>query len=258
MLRRFFSLAFGVAMVLVTLSVCAGFAFTPTTLDFDAQEIIASEQVEPATSTSSNPSESTSSNAINLDGVLFETWVPEQEWVVPPNQPDASTPIEIGLRVTNNGQEPIRIGKPLGIVPLLLGGDASTTFFNRLSNRVLQESDYPEIMPGESTVFSVQSRLFWDGDVLVIEGSDDYGHIWTMDPLQPNMMYLVRMLLIGVYPYAGRANPRQERNYPPSPSHLLLLEETVPANVDAQQMTINRVVSNAIGTPLVQIRIVSR
>jgi hypothetical protein len=254
MLRRFFSLAFGVGMLLATLSVCSGFAFTPTTLDFDAQEIVASEQVEPATSTSSNPSESTSSNAINLDGVLFETWVSEREWVIPPNQPDASTPIEFGLRITNNRQEPIRLALPLGMLPVLLGIDESlkTYYFSGTSGLILRESDYPVVMPGESIILTEEVEILWEDNRLLARGGDAYANQWWFH-LEPNAMYLLRTWYVGSDCCSTGGVDVEQRTSPPNPTNLILLDETVERDTEPLLIVVDRIIGNQIVTPAIEI-----
>jgi hypothetical protein len=264
MLRRFFSLAFGVAMLLATLSVCAGFAFTPTTLDFDAQGMVASEQVEPATPASSNPSEPTGNSAINLDGVLFEAWVPEQEWVVPPNESDISTSIEVGLRVTNNRQDSVRIGKPLGIFPVLTGLDGSlhTVVESRLSTYTIRESDYPEVMPGESFIFPIEIELKWTSAGLEASngggdysGYDPYGSRWFFRNLQPNTRYRLRIWYLGSSP-SGIV--RREPTDSPRPPHLVSVEKHVVGDTGLETILISGIIGNEVETQPVEICLTSR
>lgn len=49
--------------------------------------------------------ESNHSNAVEVGGLRFETLVPVPVVTVPPNQPDTTTPVRFGIRVTN--MEPI-------------------------------------------------------------------------------------------------------------------------------------------------------
>lgn len=133
-------------------------------------------------------------DAVDLDGVVFQTWVSEREWVAPPNAPNAYTPIATGIRVTNNTQEPVRVNLPSGIFPNLIGLDDSShgSGASSLPRLALTEADYPLVPPSASIILSREGKLYWSNNRLVAEsGVDDYGNEWFFGDLQVGGEYLL-------------------------------------------------------------------
>ena len=167
--------------------------------------------------------ELTDSNAIDLDGILFETWVPETEWVVPQKEPEAYTPVSFGFRITNTSEEPVRL-RPYGKLDIGLNTPDGSWHAYVVADSITapRESDYLLIKPGESIPYLIEGRLFWTEDEsLVARGIDTYGNDWRLVNLQPNMTYQLWMIYLGDPPVSIDDFDRyvvERWRYPPEPA----------------------------------------
>jgi len=95
--------------------------------------------------------ESTDSNGVEVDGIRFETLVPETVWTIPENQPGASTPVQLGIRMINNRSIPVQFNRldPLFFVILEIMGE-NGVFLQRRGGRDItittNESDCPFVL----------------------------------------------------------------------------------------------------------------
>ena len=211
------------------------------------------------------------SNAIDLDGILFETWAPETEWVVPLNEPEAYTSVSFGFRITNNSEEPVRL-RPYGRLDIGLNGPDSSWHAYVIADSITaaRETDYLLIQPGERVPYLIECKLFWteDGE-LVARGIDTYGNNWLLFRLQPNMTYQLWMIYMGDPPVSIDLERLfvERWRYPPDPAQRILSSARVrredapytfsDTNIDpADMIVIEGILGNRVHTPAVEIFLV--
>lgn len=134
---------------------------------------------------------SNNSNAVEVDGIRFETLVPERLLVIP-NQSGDKTPVQFGIRVTNLSPTPYRFTS-FYLLPELLepDGQAIKMGYARNATRAPQESDFLLAMPGESLTFFMDAEFYWFDCKLRLAGEARDGGFWHFDDLKPGK-YRVR------------------------------------------------------------------
>ena len=130
-----------------------------------------------------------SSNAVEIDGVRFETVVSPQVLKIPDNQPDAKTLVRLGLRITNNTSSVFRFKWCCGISPEIIDSNGEKLqdqgFF--LGRKPLTESAFPLIFPGKSNEFVVDGMLWWHNNLLNLRGGDgNRGIFWRFLDIKPD------------------------------------------------------------------------
>lgn len=143
--------------------------------------------------------DSNQNNAVEKDGIRFEILVPERTWVIPPNQPDARTPVQIGIRITNNTQMPIRFGRfdPLMVLIMDIVGPDGLTLERFAARDILLKSQKLACLlttPGKSLTFFMDANLYWQDNKLLLGGVDGLGG-WNFSDLKPGN-YQVRFKYI--------------------------------------------------------------
>lgn len=103
-------------------------------------------------------------NAIEVDGVIFETIISQTLLTIPEPKRGAYTPVQLGIRINNNTQTSFHFSSNFySFFPELIAPDGQlmqTGFSCDRQNKPL-ESDYVLIVPGESVTFSREAFLFW-------------------------------------------------------------------------------------------------
>ncbi|MUG93752.1 hypothetical protein F7734_15535 [Scytonema sp. UIC 10036] len=136
-------------------------------------------------------SESNSSNAIEVDGIRFETLVPEQTVYLP--KYGEETPIQFGVRITNQTSTPYRFDLP-HVLPEMLDpqGHTMQMDLNKNATREVEEFDIPLIIPGKSLDFLMNAKFSWyNKNCLRLLGNASYGGIWIFWNFKPSK-YQVR------------------------------------------------------------------
>ena len=176
-MRNFF--LFGLALALVLVGVIV-FGYVP-------RGLTTPRYVEIGKVANLTSFESTDSNVVEVDGVRFETLVPERVLPIPANRPDAKTPVKLGLRITNQTQKPVRFTRYDTLFPELLGADGRALQLEGARNWSFPPtvSDCPLLQPGESATFFLDAKLFWQNNKLQLGGSDGFGGFWYFDDLKP-------------------------------------------------------------------------
>jgi hypothetical protein len=130
---------------------------------------------------------STNSNAVEKDSIRLEILMPERVWAIPANQPDANTPVRLGIRITNKAQIPIRFSRFDTLFPELVGldGRALTLIGGRNVTIPPTLADCPIAQPEENLSFFLDGKLFWRDNKLELRGSDGFGGIWLFNELKP-------------------------------------------------------------------------
>ncbi|MEH2156354.1 hypothetical protein [Nostoc sp.] len=151
-------------------------------------------------------SESNEINAIEVDGVRFETLVPERMLCLPkknllqkilsilefllPIPPGYFSPkysVQLGIRITNNTSTPLRFSFYFTLFPELVNAHGRIPFEGGwISPLSSLESDYLLTIPGESLTFFPDIEIFgiW-GNRLGISIPTGNGGTWFFQPLKP-------------------------------------------------------------------------
>jgi hypothetical protein len=93
---------------------------------------------------------------VEVNGISFETVMPERVFIVPEKPFENNTLVELGVRITNNTSAPYRFSFYNAITPELMMMDTQTPQeMSYMSDWLVgsQESDFPLAMPGESVTF---------------------------------------------------------------------------------------------------------
>jgi hypothetical protein len=104
---------------------------------------------------------STENNAVEVNGIGFEAVLPTRVFNIPENRTDTSTPIRLGLRITNQTSEPITFSSKNNLLLEIIdsnGKKVTSGGFVRWNYMFPTQVNFPWIPPGES--FS----LFWSGN----------------------------------------------------------------------------------------------
>lgn len=156
--------------------------------------------------------ESTDSNGVEVDGIRFETLVPETVWTIPESQPGASTPVQLGIRMINNRSIPVQFNRldPLFFLKLQMQKPDNQVIQKRGGSRdrtITDELDCPSVvLPGNSKTFFLYGRLFWENNKLQLGGSDGFGGIWYFDDLKAGT-YKFRFIYQNSRPVTGCYDP---------------------------------------------------
>lgn len=137
------------------------------------------------------PKKSTNSNTVEVDGIRFETLVPERELIIP-TKDNTKTPVQFGIRITNLSEIPYRF-KFSGLMPELQDakGTVIERSYARNATKGLQEDDFLLAMPNESLTFFVEGEFYCYEDKLRLAGYESSGGVWTFHTLNPGR-YQVR------------------------------------------------------------------
>lgn len=132
--------------------------------------------------------ESNDSNAVEVNGICFETLMPERVLRLPRKKRGINTPVQLGIGVTNNTQETLHFSFYCTLTPRLVKADEKALRAGYFSDEFAppQESDYPLIMPGKCLTFFPYAKLLWlEGEQfeLLIAAGD--GGFWTFR-IQPD------------------------------------------------------------------------
>ncbi|MBD2485116.1 hypothetical protein [Planktothrix sp. FACHB-1365] len=128
---------------------------------------------------------------IEVDGIRFETLVPEREMIIPTKDGD-QTPVQFGIRVTNCTEIPYRF-KLSSLMPELQDtkGTVIERSYARNATKGLQEEDFLWAMPNESLTFFVEGELYCYQGKFGLRGYESSGGVWTFRSLNPSR-YQVR------------------------------------------------------------------
>jgi phosphoribosylformylglycinamidine (FGAM) synthase PurS component len=153
--------------------------------------MMAREKVEAQRIANMSSCESNNPNATEVDGICFESLVPEEMVRLPKYEEEI--PVQFGVRITNQASIPYRFDLPF-VLPEILDphGNAMQRSLNKNATREVGESDIPLIRPGESLEFLMDAKFSWyDENCLRLLDNAIYGGIWIFWYIQPGK-YQVR------------------------------------------------------------------
>ncbi|MCD8486464.1 MAG: hypothetical protein LRZ84_06885 [Desertifilum sp.] len=116
---------------------------------------------------------------VEVDGIRFETLVPEREIIIPTKHGE-KTPVQFGIRVTNCTEISYRFIF-FGLMPELQ--DAKGTVIHRTWSgvngvKIPQEDDFLLAIPNESLTFFVDGDFYCYQDKFGLGGNADFGGVW--------------------------------------------------------------------------------
>ncbi|HAG85038.1 MAG TPA: hypothetical protein DCL61_28780 [Cyanobacteria bacterium UBA12227] len=133
------------------------------------------------------------SNAVEVDGIRFEILVPERVWIIPANQPDAGTPVKLGIRITNSTQQPLRFTQFETIAVEIIAKDGYQAISKggpREMGHIPKESEYLIAQPKQSVTLILNAGLRWVDDKLYLLIPDGFGGGSYFDNLNPGIYQL--------------------------------------------------------------------
>lgn len=132
--------------------------------------------------------------AVEVDGIRFETLVPDRVLTIPEKKRGVETYVQLGICITNNTLTPHRFSFYASLRPEIVASDGQIIRGGCLSNILIGplESDFQLAMPGKSAIFFPDATLFWskhDQFTLRVPAGD--GGFWFFHDLKPST-YQVR------------------------------------------------------------------
>ncbi len=126
-------------------------------------------------------------SAVEVDGVRFETVVPQPTLRVPNSQLNAYTIVELGIRISNNTNTCFRFSLFGSLIPQVVGTDGQpikADYGRHLTIRP-KRSHFPLVKSGESLTFCPKvAQLFWSrGDSFVLSIPAGDGGSWGLRSL---------------------------------------------------------------------------
>ena len=135
---------------------------------------------------------SADSNAVEVDNIRFEIIIPQPVLTIPKKQPDAYTPVYVGLRIINSNYASIPLRFSNFFIPQLAGSDGQLLERGGGGDATVPrlECDFPIVIPGLSVTFFINGRLVWRNNTLQIELNDRPGHVLPFYDLKPGTYQL--------------------------------------------------------------------
>jgi len=135
--------------------------------------------------------EFTDSDAVDVEGIRFETLVPESVLTIPENQPNTYTPVQFSISITNFSPNPYRF-LFFYLLPEIqaLNGQNIRLHYARNATRFPEEYDFLLVQPGGGFTYFLDSRLEWNNNSLVLRGKDKSGGIWIFYNFAPGTYQL--------------------------------------------------------------------
>ena len=134
--------------------------------------------------------ESSDNNAVEVDGVRFETILSNPVLSIPVKKANSNgyTSVELGIKITNATPSPLYFSGYTTLIPELLEPDGQMREWGRNSNILIgpSESNFLLAMPGKSVTFFPYTILFGrrsNQSELAIESGD--GSVWVSGELKP-------------------------------------------------------------------------
>ncbi|MBW4542763.1 MAG: hypothetical protein KME43_27095 [Myxacorys chilensis ATA2-1-KO14] len=119
---------------------------------------------------------SSANNAIEIDGIRFETLVPQNIVRLPKRGEEVN--VQFRVRITNQTSTPYRFNLQRFLPEMSNSqGQMLVVGGGRNSSTEIEESDIPLLKPGESTEFLMNAKLLWREKRISLVGYALYGSI---------------------------------------------------------------------------------
>ncbi|MBP0011127.1 MULTISPECIES: hypothetical protein [unclassified Roseofilum] len=131
--------------------------------------------------------------AIEVDGIRFETTLPETVLSLPEKKNGMEKSVQIGILITNNSHTDFYFSFYSALIPELLSPDGQTvqTDYSTFHLKRILASDQLLSLPGKSITFFPDAKLLWNRDGnfnLKIDAGD--GGDWMFENLKPGRYWL--------------------------------------------------------------------
>ncbi|MDF5721915.1 MAG: hypothetical protein PUP91_15820 [Rhizonema sp. PD37] len=145
--------------------------------------------------------ESNDCNTIEMNGIHFETLVPEHVLQTPPKQPGVKTRVHFGLRITNNTADSHRFLLFFARPEFLQASKQKILRFGPNVNGSYnpQLSDFQLVVPGESVTLSLSGYFHWESHKLKFIFREKSGSSWIFSDFNPGK-YSVQVIYENQYP----------------------------------------------------------
>jgi len=131
-------------------------------------------------------------SAVEVDGIRFETFIPEPLLILPNKSDNSYQSVQIGMRITNNTLTPFHFSFCGSFYPELVmpDGQVKRRGYGNDWMRALEESDFLLVTPGTSLTFFPDISLFWTNHSQFSLGvSSGYGGSCSFDQLKPGIYH---------------------------------------------------------------------
>ncbi|MBE9096045.1 hypothetical protein [Tychonema sp. LEGE 07203] len=131
-------------------------------------------------------------SAVEVDGIRFETFIPEQLLTLPHKSDNSYQSVQIGMRMTNNTPTPFYFSFYGSFYPELVtpDGEVKRKAYGNDWMRGPEESDFLLVTPGKSLAFFPDISLFWTNHSQFSLGvSSGYGGYCSFDQLKAGIYH---------------------------------------------------------------------
>ncbi|MEK0182437.1 hypothetical protein [Microcoleus anatoxicus] len=131
-------------------------------------------------------------SAVEVDGIRFETFIPEPLLTLPNKNDNSYQSVQIGMRITNNTPTPFYFSFYGSFYPYLVmpDGEVKGGGYDNDWMRGPEESDFLLVTPGKSLTFFPDIRLFWTNHRQFSLGvSSGYGGYCSFEQLKPGIYH---------------------------------------------------------------------
>ncbi|MEG3972017.1 hypothetical protein QUA00_31015 [Microcoleus sp. T2B6] len=175
-------------------------------------------------------------SAVEVDGIRFETFIPEPFLTVPNKSDNSYQSVQIGMRITNNTLTSFYFSFYGSFAPSLVIPDGQILRGGYISDwmRGPEESDFLLVTPGKSVTLFPDIDLSWRKcDQLSLGVSDGSGGAWSFNELKPGIYHFR-------FRYENISNTIQKKNL---------------AGQSITSRPIEKVWTGRVDTPFVEFRI---
>ncbi|WP_377473698.1 MAG: hypothetical protein P2A85_15835 [Microcoleus anatoxicus] len=131
-------------------------------------------------------------SAVEVDGIRFETFIPEPLLTLPNKNDNSYQSVQIGIRITNNTPTPFYFSFYGSFYPYLVTPDSEVKGGGYANDwmRGPEESDFLLVTPGKSLTFFPDISLFWTNHSQFSLGvSSGYGGYCGFEQLKPGIYH---------------------------------------------------------------------
>ena len=120
--------------------------------------------------------------------IKLETLVPERVLTIPKNEPSNYTPIQFGVRITNNTLTAFRVSLD-SLTPEFMAVDGENFYAGKIQIGLVfrTESDFPLVRPGESLNLLWKGNFYWGNQNISLQIPDKYSNLWLFRGFKPGI-----------------------------------------------------------------------
>jgi hypothetical protein len=120
--------------------------------------------------------------------IKLETLVPERVLTIPKNEPSNYTPIQFGVRITNNTLTAFRVSLD-SLIPEFMAVEGENFYAGKIQIGLVfrTESDFPLVRAGESLNLLWEGKFYWGDGNISLQIPDKYSNIWLFRGFKPGI-----------------------------------------------------------------------